>query len=219
MLLALRLSALLFFAALFIVLELAYTLPGPTWLVYFTNWSFCAFALSMLLGSAHTAADMRRRRRRQRQLAGSAAATASAPATAAEAPEGQQQLLSAMDPADPEAPPQPAASAELALELRHLQGLAPAAAPLVAAGVPTTCSAGGAVPAGGAGAAAASWGLLAKAHLLAAEVAFPAELFLTAFYWALLHADDEGPLGSTLMVHGLNNLFTLAGELGVATTS
>jgi hypothetical protein len=38
-----------------------------------------------------------------------------------------------------------------------------------------------------------SWSLLAKVHLLSVEVAYPAELFLTVFYWALLHSEVPPP--------------------------
>ncbi len=37
----------------------------------------------------------------------------------------------------------------------------------------------------------ASWSLLAKVHLLSVEVAYPAELFLTVFYWAALAGEER----------------------------
>jgi hypothetical protein len=57
-LLALRLSALPYFAALFLVQRYAYHDLDAGWLLFFTNWSFVAFAFSMVVGVAHSASEL-----------------------------------------------------------------------------------------------------------------------------------------------------------------
>ncbi len=101
-LLVLRLSALLYFAALFLVQHFAEYDLGPNWLTFFTNWSFVAFAFSMILGAAHSAMQLqcyRQRRLRTKQLGNQSAAPESNLAANAETDMQQQGPYSVHMPA------------------------------------------------------------------------------------------------------------------------
>ncbi|PSC75714.1 rolling stone [Micractinium conductrix] len=193
-LLALRLSALPYFATYFLVRRFADNALHSDWLVFFTNWSFVVFAASMALGAAHLAVHLwQQRRTREGALAGGAAAGSrqEEPAAALLGGAGGSEAPAAGAPADL---PATAHGGAVEADVELADGGASDATKLVRAG-PT----------------APEWGLLAKAHLLAAEVACSAELFLAGFYWALLYdGDNDGPMGTNLMVHGLNLIFMLA---------
>lgn len=191
-LLVLRLAGLAYFVSYFFVKAFVDFDLKPNWLLFFTNWSFCVFALSMLLGACHSAWDMRRRRQAGRlPLAASLAHHG-------EATDGQELL-------------QDAAAADTGHAFSEVEL---SAAAHFGSGNGAVVGNGGAMckpslliaPAG----AAATWPLLAKVHLLSTEVACASELFLTAFYWALLHSGSEDDLATNLMVHGINNVFMLA---------
>ncbi|KAI3424196.1 hypothetical protein D9Q98_009552 [Chlorella vulgaris] len=192
-LLALRVSALLYFTALFLVQHFAEYDLGPNWLTFFTNWSFVAFAFSMILGAAHSATQLqcyRQRRLRTKQLGNQSAR-----------PDPESNL---------------AANAETDMQQQGPYSVhMPARAAVTGhsdTGSGNTADVCVTVPREGSSSDgnSASWSLLAKVHLLSVEVAYPAELFLTVFYWAALAEYSSSPLGSTLMVHGINNVFMLA---------
>jgi hypothetical protein len=149
---------------------------------FFTNWSFCAFALSMALGAARTATDMLARRRQPQWANSMAAASSAAP--------GQTNGFAAATAPVPGASLGPAASpactTEMDIKMLAASGHEEAAA--AAAGGGKLCDVTGTSHSG-------SWTPLAKAHLAVVAVAYPAELFLALFYWIFLFggADSHMP--------------------------
>ena len=128
----------------------------PAAQVFFTNWSFVVFAASMALGAAHLAVHLwQQRRTREGALAGGAAAGSrqEEPAAALLGGAGGSEAPAAGAPADL---PATAHGGAVEADVELADGGASDATKLVRAG-PT----------------APEWGLLAKAHLLAAEVGGP----------------------------------------------
>jgi len=161
----------------------------------------------MLLGSGHSAAALWAARKQQGQqqhlaagaaLAGRAALVPAVEAgvyTDADTDGDVWELLTAVDP-------ELATADSTAGAAQHgaWQAAAGASAQLsspvhAATGKPGLGSGGSASAAcivpSSAATVAASWTVLAKAHLLAVEVACSSELFLTAFYWALLYSGED----------------------------